>query len=109
MRAASTLMFAVLVLVGCGGGGGTTDSGVSARPTCDEIMEQCHPFDVGLGEIHECHELSEAADTTEAACVAMRAHCFEVCVATDAGPTADSGSETDSGPASDSGHPDGSH
>ena len=82
MRNASTLLFSLLVVSGCGAAAAKEETN---RPTCDAIMLRCHPFDVGLGEIHACHEFSEADATTEAECVAMHDHCFAVCTAPDAG------------------------
>ena len=35
-----------------------------AKPTCDEIAEACHDSTPSVGM--ECHELTEAEDTTEA-------------------------------------------
>lgn len=96
---ASLLVASFLALVGCGGtttpandaGGGGTNN-----PSCLEIMERCHPLDDGTGEIHECHEFSEDPATTEADCVAMHDHCFEVCTA-DGGTAGDAGSVADAG------------
>jgi hypothetical protein len=73
-----------LGLVACSGSTSTPDSGHSvSSPTCEMILERCHPLDTGSGEIHECHEMSEA--NVEADCVAMRDHCFMVCVPADGG------------------------
>jgi len=57
----------------------------AGKPTCEAIVERCHPLDTGSGDIHECHEFAEAAATTEAQCVARRASCFTACTASDAG------------------------
>jgi hypothetical protein len=97
MRAVSMVVLSLVVLTACGGGGGGTDSGTPARPACDEIMERCHEFDRGVGEIHECHELSEDDSTTNEECVAEHDRCFAVCVPSDAGPAGDSGPPVDAG------------
>jgi hypothetical protein len=105
MRLHTFVSISSLFLFACGGSStpATTDAG--GKATCEEIIEQCHPLDTGSGEIHECHEFAEAATTTEADCVAMKAHCEEVCVASDAGTTGDAGTTSDAGaPATDAGH-----
>jgi hypothetical protein len=74
-----------LTTISCGGGTGTPDSGVDPRPACTEIVERCHPLDLGTGDIHECHEFAEAEATTDAQCEAMQASCFATCTASDSG------------------------
>lgn len=59
----------------------------TGKPDCEAIVERCHPVDPGSGPIHECHETAESRETTNAMCVAQRAMCFAICVATDAGAT----------------------
>lgn len=87
-----TVLVLVMSALGC------TDKETSAKPSCDAIMEACHPVDPGNGPIHECHEQSESA--TEAACQGILASCTAICVAGDAG--ADAAVTTDA--ATDHGH-----
>ncbi len=79
--------FAVLVLGGACGGGSAMDASVDSgpRPTCEAIVDRCHPLDPGSGPIRECHEFAESAAATEAMCMARQAACNAACVATDAG------------------------
>jgi hypothetical protein len=87
MTSIRTFLFVTpfLALVACGNTTAATDAGGHSvsSPTCNEILERCHPLDTGTGEIHECHEMSE--ENVEADCVAMRDHCFMVCTPADAG------------------------
>lgn len=84
-KSKSTLGIALAALAGCGSPSTTNDAGRHSvtSPTCEMILERCHPLDQGVDEIHECHELSEL--NVEVDCVAMRDHCFATCVAADAG------------------------
>ncbi|MFO0739779.1 MAG: hypothetical protein U0270_28025 [Labilithrix sp.] len=56
----------------------------SPYPSCQAIIEACHPLDVGDGPIHDCHELGHD-EGTEATCAAKKAECLATCVAGDAG------------------------
>jgi hypothetical protein len=72
----------------------TSSSGghTSQFPSCNAIIEACHPLDVGEGPIHECHDLSEA--TSDAPCAAQKYRCInEVCVADAGGGSADAAGE----------------
>lgn len=59
----------------------------SQYPTCDEIIKKCHPLDLGVGTISECHVFAHEA-TSEAECVAKKAECLAACV-----PAADGGAD----------------
>lgn len=57
----------------------------SPYPTCDAIMDACHPLDVEEGPIHDCHNVAHDA-TSDAPCIARRDECLRICVApSDAG------------------------
>ncbi len=101
----SFVVLALVAIAGCNSSTQSADAGGggTANPTCLAIMERCHSLDVGLGEVHECHEFAEDLATSEADCVAMRAHCFEVCTPEDAGTGGDAGAATDSGTLTDAG------
>ncbi|MFO0681426.1 MAG: hypothetical protein U0234_05215 [Sandaracinus sp.] len=73
------------VMAGCGTPSTGNDAGGHSvsSPTCEMILERCHPLDMGVAEIHECHELSET--NVEADCAAMRDHCFASCTPSDSG------------------------
>lgn len=90
-RLASFLAVFVLTTVGCHG----DDHDHSDRPAvCTEIIERCHPLDLGSGEIHECHEGAEST-WDEATCTAKKASCFAACTApVDGGGDADTGADT---------------
>ncbi len=74
----------------------------SGRPAvCTEIIERCHPLDLGSGDIHECHEGAEST-WDEATCTAKKASCFAACTApVDGGGDGEVGADTgtDTGPA----------
>lgn len=57
------------------------DSGYhsSMYPTCDEIIDRCHPFDVGKGPIHDCHDIGHGA-TSDEICKMKKDECFKICV-----------------------------
>ena len=71
-------------------GGSTPDAGNSpstdgaAEPdapitgACSEIASACHPYDLGTGKPHDCHELSHTG-ADESACAAERAACLAAC------------------------------
>lgn len=59
----------------------------SSYPSCDAIIEACHPVDKGEGgKISECHTLAHEA-TGDATCAPKKDECVHVCeaAATDAG------------------------
>ena len=57
----------------------------TGRPAvCLEIVERCHPLDLGSGPVHDCHESAEAT-WDEATCNAKKAACFAACTAADGG------------------------
>lgn len=58
----------------------------AGTPSCDAIIEACHPLDNQGDEspIHQCHEAAEAEGVTEASCAAKKAECLGICKA-DAG------------------------
>lgn len=54
---------------------------VSSYPSCQAIIDKCHPLDVGdPGPIHDCHELAHDAKD-DATCAAKKAECEKTCVA----------------------------
>lgn len=74
----------------------TGDGGhVSAYPSCQAIIDKCHPLDVGdPGPINDCHALAHDAKD-DATCAAKKDNCVtKVCVpgAADAG--AETGADT---------------
>ncbi len=50
----------------------------SAYPSCNAITEACHEFDVGEGELHECHELGHDSVSDEP-CAAQKVRCLALC------------------------------
>lgn len=74
-----------------------TTGHVSPYPACNEIIQACHPLDVGDGPIHDCHDLGHEAKS-DADCSPKKDECLRVCVA-DAGSSGDAGdSGADAGP-----------
>lgn len=51
----------------------------SPYPSCNAITQACHKFDVGEGEIHDCHEVGHGA-TSDEPCAAVKAKCLALCV-----------------------------
>ena len=112
---ASALAFAS---VGCTSSSSTAaDAGAqrehaSPYPSCDAIIQACHPLDVEEGPIHDCHDFGHAPTSSEAACAAKKAECLAICVATDGGVdaakdaavTTDSGTEPDGDTGEHTGH-----
>ena len=45
---------------------------------CSEIASACHPYDLGTGKPHDCHELSHGG-ADDATCAAERAACLAAC------------------------------
>lgn len=90
-RLASFLAVFAFATVGCH----SDDHDHSDRPAvCAEIIERCHPLDLGSGPIHECHEGAEST-WDEATCTAKKASCFAVCTApTDGGGDGEVGADT---------------
>lgn len=61
--------------------GGTEDSGgPTADGACSAIASACHPYDLGAGKPHDCHELSHG-DADDAACAAEKTACLAACSA----------------------------
>jgi len=58
---------------------GYTDH-TSPYPTCNAIIQWCHPYDVGEGEIHNCHDQGHEAKS-DADCIPVKQHCFDACQA----------------------------
>jgi hypothetical protein len=56
----------------------------SPYPSCQAILDACHPLDVGEGPIHDCHELAHETGT-EQTCAAKKAECLTTCSKPDAG------------------------
>jgi hypothetical protein len=91
------LLIAVLGLVACGG-----DDTSSAKPSCEAIVEACHPKDPGSGPVHDCHENAESVTSTEADCAAAKDACVGLCEAAplpaDAGTTTADAAMADAAP-----------
>lgn len=51
----------------------------SPYPSCNAITQACHQFDVGEGEIHDCHEVGHDS-TSDEPCAAVKAKCLALCV-----------------------------
>jgi hypothetical protein len=51
----------------------------SPYPSCNAITMACANFDVGEGEIHDCHEKAHEA-TSDDPCVPLKARCLSLCV-----------------------------
>lgn len=65
---------------GVAGEGGKGDGGAGgAEPPslCEEFGSLCHPYDLGPGPQHDCHELGHAGD--EALCATKEAECRQAC------------------------------
>lgn len=71
----------------------------SPYPTCQKIITECHMYDVGEGEVHDCHEVAHGA-SDDGACVAKKDDCSRICAAAGADAGADSAK-------ADAEHPDG--
>jgi hypothetical protein len=50
----------------------------SPHPACHEIITACHPVDLGLGPINDCHSLGHDAKSNEE-CVPRREECLRIC------------------------------
>ncbi len=50
----------------------------SIYPACDEIIKACHPYDVGEGYVHDCHDQGHGAKS-EADCTPVRQMCLDIC------------------------------
>lgn len=59
-------------LVACG-----DDTSATAKPSCDAIVEACHPSTTPDGI--DCHEFSEDAAATEDQCAARKDECLAAC------------------------------
>lgn len=64
----------------------------SEFPSCEVIVEACHPLDMGEGPIHDCHELAHEA-TSDEPCAAQKDACLATCVASPDGGSADAAAE----------------
>lgn len=103
-RLPSLLALVALALAACHG----DDHDHGTLPaSCKEIVDRCHPLDLGSGPIHECHENAEGA-WDDATCTAKKAACFSTCSAADAGgDTGDTGGgDTGAGDGGDAGKTD---
>ncbi|MBN8614205.1 MAG: hypothetical protein J0L92_26640 [Deltaproteobacteria bacterium] len=87
------MLCALLVLAaGCGPGDSTADTGeLSGLVDCDAIIEACHDYDMGFGDLSECHDLAHDA-TSNMVCLPERDRCVALC---EAAAMADSGAEHD--------------
>lgn len=60
----------------------------SPYPTCDQIIKACHPYDIGEGTIHDCHDQGHEAKS-DADCTPVKDLCLSTCAAA----AADAGAE----------------
>ena len=57
----------------------TPDAGPPADDACSAIASACHPYDLGAGKQHDCHELAEGDDPSK--CAGERTACLAACSA----------------------------
>ena len=97
-QVAACLLLPLLLWAGCSDdhdhGASSSGAHASAYPTCDAIIKQCHPLDLGVGKISECHVLAHES-TNDAECAAKKDECLAACVASDAGDGNSSDATTD--------------
>lgn len=62
----------------------------SPYPTCQKIITACHMYDVGEGEVHECHETGHDAKS-DSDCVPKLSECERICAAAAADAGGDGG------------------
>jgi hypothetical protein len=78
-------LLALMLHVGGSSNEASTTSSSSSRggrhlspyPSCQAIIDACHPYDVGEGPIHDCHDL--ASNGPEAACAPKKDECVATC------------------------------
>ena len=75
-----------------GGGAGGSHSHDDLPAECEAIRDACHPKDVGVGRVSECHTISH--DGVAQACADVEEECIQVC--NDA-PAPDGGAHSDYG------------
>jgi uncharacterized repeat protein (TIGR04052 family) len=61
------------------------DAGSDAKSACTTLGSACHPYDLGAGEPHECHELGHGGNETS--CATELARCLSLCSPGDGGGT----------------------
>lgn len=80
-RMRTSVLLATTLLLACTSAPVTPDSGhLTGAPSCDAIITACHPFDMGTGELAECHELAHDSGV-EATCAPERERCVALCEA----------------------------
>lgn len=62
------------------GTSGYTDHS-SPYPDCDAIIKACHPYDIGEGEIHDCHDQGHEATSNAQCAGAIKDKCLTACTA----------------------------
>lgn len=50
----------------------------SPYAACDAIIKACHPYDVGEGPLHDCHNVAHEAKS-EAPCLPEKDRCVKLC------------------------------
>lgn len=50
----------------------------SPYPSCQAIIDACHPKDIGEGAAHDCHEIAHD-NGTEEKCAAAKSQCLVTC------------------------------
>jgi len=93
----AALLGSVVALLACSddhhhGSSGTSGGHTSPYVSCQQIIDRCHPLDVGEGAIHDCHEVAHEASSEEA-CAAKKDECFRACVPAADGGSTEAGSE----------------
>lgn len=73
----------------------------SPYPDCDAIIKACHPYDVGEGTVHDCHDQGHEA-TSNDKCAPVKEMCLKACQEAAAAAGADGGT-TNAGDAGDGG------
>lgn len=74
----------------------------SDYPSCDAIIQACHPYDVGEGPVHDCHDLGHGA-LNDSECASKKDDCLKICAAAADGGTAVDASDASASDASGDG------
>lgn len=53
----------------------------SPFPSCQAIIDVCHPVDVGEGPASECHDVAHDDGASEEKCAARKTECLATCAA----------------------------
>ena len=88
MRNINQVALLALLVAGCSSSSDNTSSSSSSGytdhssryPTCDQIIKACHPYDIGEGRIHDCHDQGHEAKS-DADCTPVKDLCLSACAA----------------------------